>query len=146
MTGADESTDAPAASMRIVAGNPTDDWRIAISERVFGDDIRWAPRPDCVNLAGVSFDEMLEGEAPMGSHFPLLWSEDGRSDGDADYPRGFATRSALGGELRQVIRNLIIIARLGHVPMAGGLQPCRPVQRPCGDGDRRAALGLPEQG
>lgn len=73
-------------------GNPTDDWRIAISERVFGDDIRWAPRPDCVNLAGVSFDEMLEGEVPMGSHFPLLWSQDGRSDGDADYPRGFATR------------------------------------------------------
>jgi hypothetical protein len=25
VTGADESTDAPAASMRIVAGNPTDD-------------------------------------------------------------------------------------------------------------------------
>ena len=73
-------------------GNPTDDWRIAISERVFGDDIRWAPRPDCVNLAGVSWDEMLEGEAPMGSHFPLLWSEASRRDGDAEYPRGFATR------------------------------------------------------
>ena len=27
-------------------GNPTDDWRIAVSIRVFGDDIRWAPRPD----------------------------------------------------------------------------------------------------
>jgi ectoine hydroxylase-related dioxygenase (phytanoyl-CoA dioxygenase family) len=73
-------------------GNPTDDWRIAISERVFGDDIRWAPRPDCLNIAGVSFDEMLEGEKPEGSHFPLLWSEDGCSDGDANYPRGFATR------------------------------------------------------
>lgn len=73
-------------------GNPTDDWRIAISERVFGDDICWAPRPDCVNLAGVSFDEMLEGEKPEGSHFPLLWSEDDRSDGNTHYPKGFATR------------------------------------------------------
>ncbi|MEL7030416.1 MAG: hypothetical protein AAGL49_14680, partial [Pseudomonadota bacterium] len=73
------------------AGNTSDDWRIAVSIRVFGDDIRWAPRPDCVNLAGVSFDEMIEGEKPAGSHFPLLWSEDGRRDGDAHYPRGFAT-------------------------------------------------------
>ena len=72
-------------------GNPTDDWRISVSVRVFGDDIRWKPRPDCVNIAGVSFDEMIEGEKPAGSHFPLLWSEDGRRDGDADYPRGFAT-------------------------------------------------------
>ena len=72
-------------------GNPTDDWRIALSNRVFGDDIRWAPRPDCVNLAGVSFDEMLEGEKPQGPLFPLLWSEDGRRDDDSAYPRGFAT-------------------------------------------------------
>lgn len=72
-------------------GNPTDDWRIAVSVRVFGDDIRWKPRPDCLNLAGVSFDEMLEGEKPAGTHLPLLWSEDGRSDGDANYPTGFAT-------------------------------------------------------
>ena len=35
---------------------------------------------------------MLEGEQPMGSHIPLIWSEDGRRDGDAHYPRGFATR------------------------------------------------------
>ncbi|MEM1261399.1 MAG: phytanoyl-CoA dioxygenase family protein [Pseudomonadota bacterium] len=72
-------------------GNPTDDWRIAVSIRVFGDDIRWAPRPDCLNLAGVSFDEMLAGEKPAGSHFPLLWSTDGRHDSDEHYPRGFAT-------------------------------------------------------
>lgn len=71
-------------------GNPTDDWRIAVSVRVFGDDIRWAPRPDCVNLAGVSFDEMLEGEKPAGTHLPLIWFEDGRADGDQHYPRGFA--------------------------------------------------------
>lgn len=74
------------------SGNPTDDWRIAISVRVFGDDIRWAPRPDCLNIAGISFDEMLEGAPPAGSHIPLLWSEDGRSEGDAYYPKGFATQ------------------------------------------------------
>lgn len=82
------------------AGNPTDDWRIAISERVFGDDIRWAPRPDCLNIAGVSFDEMLDGEKPSGPLFPLLWSEDGRREDDSAYPRGFATtwpKRAMGG-------------------------------------------------
>lgn len=72
-------------------GNPTDDWRIALSVRVFGDDVRWSPRPDCLNIAGVSFDEMIEGEKPGGDLFPLLWSEDGRRDGDGRYPRGFAT-------------------------------------------------------
>jgi ectoine hydroxylase-related dioxygenase (phytanoyl-CoA dioxygenase family) len=72
-------------------GNPTDGWRIAVSVRVFGDDIRWQPRPDCVNLAGISFDEMLEGEPPQGPLFPVLWSEDGYRDSDADFPRGFAT-------------------------------------------------------
>lgn len=73
------------------AGNPTDGWRIAVSVRMFGDDIRWDPRPDCVNLAGVSFDEMVQGEAPAGPLFPLLWSEDGRRESTEDYPRGFAT-------------------------------------------------------
>jgi hypothetical protein len=72
-------------------GNPTDDWRIAVSVRVFGDDIRFEPRPDCVNLAGVSLDEMIPGEVPSGPLFPLLWSEDGKRDGDAEFPRGFAT-------------------------------------------------------
>ncbi len=72
-------------------GNPTDGWRIALSVRIFGDDIRWDPRPDCVNLAGVSFDEMLPGEPPAGPLFPLLWSEDGQRDDDSEFPRGFAT-------------------------------------------------------
>jgi hypothetical protein len=74
------------------SGNPSGDWRIAISVRMFGDDIRWAPRPDCVNLAGVSFDEMIEGEIPQGPYFPVLWSADGKRDTDAEFPRGFATR------------------------------------------------------
>jgi hypothetical protein len=72
-------------------GNPTDDWRIALSVRVFGDDVRWSPRPDCLNIAGVSFDEMIEGEKPGGDLFPLLWSQDGQKDDDSRYPRGFAT-------------------------------------------------------
>jgi hypothetical protein len=61
------------------------------SARIFGDDIRWAPRPDCLNIAGVSFDEMVEGNPPAGALFPMLWSEDGKRDGDANYPNGFAT-------------------------------------------------------
>jgi ectoine hydroxylase-related dioxygenase (phytanoyl-CoA dioxygenase family) len=73
-------------------GNPEDFWRIAVSVRIFGDDIRWDPRPDCVNLAGISFDEMVAGERPMGPLCPLVWSEDGRRESDAEYPRGFATR------------------------------------------------------
>ncbi|WP_446831766.1 phytanoyl-CoA dioxygenase family protein [Candidatus Foliamicus sp.] len=72
-------------------GNTSNDWRIAVSIRVFGDDIRWRPRPDCVNLAGVSFDEMIDGEPPGGPLFPVLWSQDGYRDGDADFPTGFAT-------------------------------------------------------
>lgn len=73
------------------SGNTGEDWRIAISARIFGDDIRWAPRPDCLNIAGVSFDEMVEGSPPGGPLFPMLWSEDGTRDGDANYPTGFAT-------------------------------------------------------
>ena len=72
-------------------GNHSDDWRLAVSVRVFGDDIRWDPRPDCVNLAGVSFDEMIRGEPPAGPLFPVLWSADGKRDDDSQYPRGFAT-------------------------------------------------------
>ena len=73
------------------SGNPTDSWRLAVSLRVFGDDIVWEPRPDCVNLAGVSLDEMIPGEKPAGPLFPVIWSEDGARDTDAAYPTGFAT-------------------------------------------------------
>lgn len=73
------------------SGNQTDDWRIAISTRIFGDDIVWKPRPDCLNIAGVSFDEMVDGERPAGSLFPLIWSDDGRRDSGEDFPNGFAT-------------------------------------------------------
>jgi ectoine hydroxylase-related dioxygenase (phytanoyl-CoA dioxygenase family) len=73
------------------SGNAAEHWRFALSVRVFGDDIRWKPRPDCLNIAGVSFDEMVAGESPGGPLFPVLWSADGKSDTDALYPRGFAT-------------------------------------------------------
>jgi len=73
------------------SGNPTDDWRIAVSIRPLGDDIRWDPRPECVNMAGISFDEMLPGQKPLGRMVPLIWSEDGRKDDTSDYQRGFAT-------------------------------------------------------
>ncbi len=73
------------------SGNPTDSWRIAISIRPLGDDIRWDPRPDCVNMAGISFDEMIPGEKPSGTMVPLIWSEDGRKDDTDGYQRGFAT-------------------------------------------------------
>ncbi len=79
-------------TMHYSHGNPTDDWRIAISVRIFGDDIRFAPRPDCVNLAGVSLDEMIEGESPDGPLFPMLYNADGKRDDDSEFPRGFATR------------------------------------------------------
>ena len=73
------------------SGNPTDSWRIAVSIRPLGDDIRWDPRPECVNMAGISFDEMIPGERPQGVMTPLIWSEDGRKDDTSGYQRGFAT-------------------------------------------------------
>ena len=73
------------------SGNPTDDWRIAISIRVFGDDILWEPRPECVNIAGISLDEMIPGEKPQGPLIPLIWSAEGRKDDTEKYPGGFAT-------------------------------------------------------
>ena len=72
------------------AGNPTDEWRHALSVRIFGDDITWNPRPDCVNLAGICWDEMIAGERPAGPLFPLLWSTSGDHDSDDLFPRGFA--------------------------------------------------------
>ncbi len=94
------------------SGNPHDDWRIAISIRVFGDDITWKPRPDCVNLAGVSFDEMIEGERPQGPLFPLLWSADGRKDDDSQFPRGFATTWSPERERRGTVNEDAIFQKM----------------------------------
>ena len=78
-------------TLHFSSGNTAEQWRIAISARIFGDDITWNPRPDCLNIAGVSFDEMVPGNPPGGPLFPVLWSEDGQRDGDDHYPKGFAT-------------------------------------------------------
>jgi ectoine hydroxylase-related dioxygenase (phytanoyl-CoA dioxygenase family) len=72
--------------------------RVAVSVRFFGDDIRWDPRPDCLNLAGIGYDEMVPGHKPAGYLFPLLWSKRGDRDGDATYPRGFATQWDLNSD------------------------------------------------
>jgi hypothetical protein len=98
-------------------GNPTDGWRIAVSLRVFGDDIEWAPRPDCVNLAGVSLDEMIAGERPAGPLFPLLWSADGRHDDDSEFPRGFATSWA--AQRRDDVNEFEAFKRLSAEESAG---------------------------
>mgnify|MGYP003626231048 CR=1 FL=1 len=57
------------------SGNPTDNRRVALSTRWAGSDIRWNPRPECMNLPGISFDEMIPGEVPSGDLFPLVWEE-----------------------------------------------------------------------
>lgn len=73
------------------SGNSADTWRIAMSCRIFGDDVRWDPSPECLNLAGVSFDEMVPGEIPQGPCLPLVWSESGECDDDSEFPRRFST-------------------------------------------------------
>lgn len=78
-------------AMHYSSGNPTDEYRIAISTRVFGDDVRWDPRPECLNIAGVCFDEMVPGERPGGTLFPALWDDGPVNDPGATFPRGFAT-------------------------------------------------------
>ncbi len=61
-------------------GNPLDQWRIALSTRWFGDDVTWNPRPESINLPGISFGEMVKGTKPSGPLVPLIWSEDGRRE------------------------------------------------------------------
>ncbi len=73
-------------TLHFSCGNSTDDWRFAISTRVFGDDIRWQPRPDCVSL-----DEMIPREPPQGALFPVIYNEKGPCDSGEDYPSSFAT-------------------------------------------------------
>ena len=95
------------------SGNTSKDWRIALSIRIFGDDIRWSPRPDCLNLAGVSFDEMVDGYAPDGPLFPLLWSEHGDKDNDELFPNGFATKWS-GEQRRKTVNEDKLFSKLLH--------------------------------
>lgn len=71
-------------------GNPTDQWRIALSTRWFGDDVTWDPRPECMNLPGISFGEMFKGAKPQGLLIPLAWSNDGRQDSFTPYQPNIA--------------------------------------------------------
>jgi hypothetical protein len=102
------------------SGNPTGEWRIAISIRVFGDDITWDPRPESVNFSGCSFDDMIPGEPPQGSIVPLIWSEAGRTDSLEAYPRGFVTtwrpeaRSRLEAQLQGTSYDAAVKARGGY--------------------------------
>lgn len=49
--------------------------RIAYSTRWFGDDVRWDPRPECVNTPGKPLHQMVKGEAVLEEEaFPLLYS------------------------------------------------------------------------
>ncbi len=54
--------------------------RIAYSTRWFGDDVRWDPRPECVNTPGMPLHRMVKGEhVREDDAFPLLYSSSSRS-------------------------------------------------------------------
>jgi len=49
--------------------------RIALSTRWIGEDIRWSPRPECVNTPGLALEDMIKGARPDDQElFPLVWS------------------------------------------------------------------------
>jgi len=49
--------------------------RIAYSTRWFGDDVRWDPRPECVNTPGLPLSKMVKGQPVREDEaFPLLYS------------------------------------------------------------------------
>lgn len=55
-------------------GNATNDrHRVAITSRWFGDDIRWQPRPECVEIPFFEQSRMTPGERPLEPEFPLIW-------------------------------------------------------------------------
>lgn len=54
-------------------------WRIALSTRWYGDDIRWHFRPECVvPPTGVSWEAQPQGQRPRGPDFPLVWIDPDR--------------------------------------------------------------------
>jgi ectoine hydroxylase-related dioxygenase (phytanoyl-CoA dioxygenase family) len=110
------------------SGNPTNDWRIALTVRLLGDDTRWDPRPECVGLAGVSLDEMSPGEIPDSPYLPTLWSEDGKVDSAESYPRGFNVRWGAGARERanaEKARNTKIY--MDEVGRFGGPSKMKPI-------------------
>lgn len=50
--------------------------RVALSTRWFGDDVRWDPRPECVNVPGMPASAMRPGEPVREDEiFPILWTQ-----------------------------------------------------------------------
>lgn len=48
--------------------------RVALSTRWFGDDIRFEPKPECLNTPGMPLDRMTPGAEPVDNTlFPLVW-------------------------------------------------------------------------
>lgn len=48
--------------------------RIAFSTRWFGDDIRWDPRPECINIPGMPRAAMERGQpVTRDDIFPIVW-------------------------------------------------------------------------
>lgn len=59
--------------------------RIAYSTRWFGDDVRWDPRPECVNTPGVAMERMIKGEPiTQNEALPLLYESNSRKLATAD--------------------------------------------------------------
>ena len=73
-----EPGDAMLIDARVYHGgginhDPNSD-RIALSTRWVGSDIRWDPRPECVNVPGVPLHSMKPGERPSNDDiFPMIW-------------------------------------------------------------------------
>jgi ectoine hydroxylase-related dioxygenase (phytanoyl-CoA dioxygenase family) len=50
--------------------------RVAVSTRWFGDDVRWDPRPECINIPGVPMDTMRRGQpVTQDDILPIVWRD-----------------------------------------------------------------------
>lgn len=48
--------------------------RVALSTRWFGDDVRWDPRPECINIPGMPMAAMERGRpVTQDEIFPVVW-------------------------------------------------------------------------
>ena len=50
--------------------------RVAVSTRWFGEDIRWDPRPECINIPGMPMADMERGQPlTQDDIFPVVWHD-----------------------------------------------------------------------
>ena len=50
--------------------------RVAVSTRWFGDDVRWDPRPECINIPGIPMDKMERGQpVTQDDILPIIWRD-----------------------------------------------------------------------